>query len=178
MVAPIKPRKVRALGKDSWWLVPAVADVTAPTILEINANTGINVSCTVLAEGDSLTKTTNKVTLPAYLCETEQYEGNDTSTFSMGDIMGGFDPQADASDDDKKAFEFLRDGFTGFAVRRQGVSALTGDATAGQVVDVVPVEIDAAFPTKSGTGNEAIYTFSAAVSVTGPVGLNVAATAT
>lgn len=174
MVAPTKPRKVRAQGKDSWWLIPAVADQDAPTALEVNAATGINISCTVLAEGDSLTATTNKVTLPAYLCEVEQFEGNDNTTYSMGDVVGGFDPQAADTSDDKKAFEFLRSGFTGYAVRRQGVAVDTGDVTAGEFVDVVPVDIAKAVPGKSGNDASAIYTFSAAVSVTGSPSFNVA----
>jgi hypothetical protein len=179
MVAPVKPRKVRAHGKDSWWLVPTVATPGAPSITEINAVTGINISCTVLAEGDSLTAETGKVTLPAYLCETEQFEGNDTTTFSMGDVVGGFDPQAAAVSNDKKAFEFLRNGYTGFAVRRQGVTAdqTAPEATVGQFFDVVPVEIARAIPGRSGNDSSAIYTFSAAVSVTGSPSLNVAAVA-
>lgn len=173
MVAPTKPRKVRANGKDSWFLIPTVADLANPTALEINSASGINISCTVLAEGDSLTKTTNKVTLPAFLCETETFEANDNATYSMGDVVGGFDPQADAADDDKKAFEFLRDGFTGYAVRRQGVSALSGAVVAGQFVDVVPVEIDAAFSDRSSGDASAIYVFRAGASVTGTPAINV-----
>lgn len=177
MVAPTKPRKVRAHGKDSWWLVPTVADINDPTILEINSASGINISCALLADGDSLTATTGKATLPAYLCETEQFEGNDNTVFTMGDVVGGFDPQAAVDSDDKEAFEFLRDGFTGYAVRRQGVVATTGAAVAAQFFDVVPVEIARAVPGKSSNDSSAIYTFSAAVSVTGSPSLNVAASA-
>lgn len=177
MVAPTKPRKVRAQGKDSWWLIPAVADQDAPTVAEINAVTGINISCAVLADGDSLTATVNKVTLPAYLCETEQFEANDNVTYSMGDVVGGFDPQAAAVSDDKAAFEFLRDGFTGYAVRRQGVAVETGAATAGEFVDVVPVDISRAIPGRSGNDASAIYTFTAGASVTGSPSLNVAVVA-
>lgn len=175
MVAPVKPRKVTARGKDSWWLVPTIANIANPTILEINAATGINISCAVLAEGDSLTRTTNKVTLPAYLCETDQYEGLDNATWSMGDVVGGFDPQAEAESDDKKAFEFLRDGFTGFAVRRQAVAVTTGDAVAGQFFDIVPVDVDNAMSDKSSTDSSAIYVFRAGVAVTGAPKINVAA---
>lgn len=175
MVAPTKPRKVRANGKDSWWLVPTVANVDAPTILEINAATGINISCAVLADGDSLSATVNKVTLPSFLCETETFEGIDNIAWSMGDVVGAFDPQADAASDDKEAFEFLRDGFTGFAVRRQGVVATTGAAVVGQFFDVVPVDISRAVPDRSSNDSSAIYVFRAASSVTGTPGLNVAA---
>lgn len=177
MVAPIKPRKVRAHGKDSWFLIPTVASTAAPTVAEVNSASGYNISCAVLAGGDSLTATTNKVTLPSYLCETETFEGNDDTQFSMGDVIIGFDPQATSSSDDKKAFEFLRAGFTGYAVRRQGVLATTGAVTAGQFVDVVPVEIARAIPGRSSTDNSAIYTATAAVSVTGSPSLNVAVAA-
>lgn len=173
MVSPTKPRKVRAHGKDSWFLVPTVANINAPTALEVNSVSGINISCAVLAGGDSLTATTNKVTLPSYLCETESFEGNDDTSFSMGDVEIGFDPQAAAESDDKEAFEFLRDGFTGYAVRRQGVATSVGATTAGEFVDVVPVEIARAVPGRSSTDNSAIYTATAAVSVTGSPALNV-----
>lgn len=173
MVSPTKPRKVRAHGKDSWFLVPTIANINAPTALEVNSVSGINISCAVLAGGDSLTATTNKVTLPSYLCETESFEGNDDTQFSMGDVEIGFDPQADAASDDKEAFEFLRDGFTGYAVRRQGVATSVGATTAGEFVDVVPVEIARAVPGRSSNDNSAIYTATAAVSVTGSPALNV-----
>lgn len=177
MVLPTRPRKVQSRGKDSWFLVPAIANIQVPKITEINSVSGINISCAVLAEGDSLTRTTNKVTLPAYLCETDQYEGLDRATWSMGDIVGGFDPQADEADDDKVAFEFLRDGFTGYAVRRQAVAASVGAAATGQFFDVVPVEIDEAFTDTSGTDASAIYVFRAGVAVTGKPAINVAAVA-
>lgn len=177
MVAPFKPRKVQANGKDSWFLVPAVATLSAPSITEINAATGINISCAILADGDSLTRTTNKVTLPAYLCETDQYEGLDRATWSMGDVVGGFDPQAAAVSDDKKAFEFLRNGYEGFAVRRQAVDVNVGAATVGEFFDIVPVAIDEAFSDKSGTDASAIYVFRAGVAVTGKPSINVAAVA-
>ena len=38
MVAPIKPQKKTANGKDTWWLVPTVAALAAPTALEINSS--------------------------------------------------------------------------------------------------------------------------------------------
>lgn len=175
MVAPIKPRKVQANGKDSWFLIPAVADIDAPTVLEINSASGLNLSCTFLKSFEGVAASTSKVTLEEYLCETESYEANDTTTISIGDFVGGFDPQAADTSDDKEAFEFLRDGYVGFAVRRQGVDTTVGAATAGEFFDVVPVDIGRAIPGRSSTDNSAIYVATASVSVTSSPGLNVAA---
>ena len=177
MAAPVKPRKVQANGKTSYWLVPTIADIAAPTALEVNAATGLNLSCTLLKDFEGPSATTSKVELSQFLCETESYEANDTTTVSIPDIVGGFDPQAASASDDKEAFEFLRDGFTGYLVRRQGVvadDATSGDAAVGQFVDVIPVEISQAIPGQSSNGADGIFTFSASVSVTGPSEWNVA----
>src|SRR5690606_5404489 len=142
MAAPTMPRKVPMNGKQSFWLVPTIANLSAPTALEINA--GINLSCTLLKDGGaSLVPTFNKAALDAYLCETDSYEGLDNTTWSMSDLVGGFDPQAAEASDDKLAFEFLRDGFTGFVVVRNGVpaDAEASEVTAGQFVNGSPVEI-------------------------------------
>ena len=179
MVAPTKPRKVQANGKTSYWLVPAVAVKTAPTATEVNAATGINLSCTLLKDFEGPSASTSKVTLAEYLCETESYEANDTTTVTIPDIVGGFDPQAAAASADKKGYEFVKNGYTGFLVRRQGIQADTAspDVTSGQFVDVIPVEIAKAVPGQSNNDSSGIYTFSAAVSVTGPAEWNVAVAA-
>lgn len=179
MVAPTKPRKVQANGKTSYWLVPAVGTTTAPTAAEVNAATGINLSCTLLKDFEGPTASTGKVTLAEYLCETESYEANDTTTVTISDIMGGFDPQAATASADKKGYEFVKDGYSGFLIRRQGVVADsdTPDAVAGQFVDVIPIEVAKAVPGQSNNDSSGIYTFSAAVSVTGSAAWNVAVSA-
>lgn len=178
MAAPIKPNKHTSLKKDSWWLVPAIADTSDPILAEINAAGGIYATCFLLQDQGGVTKTVNKVTLAALLCEGSTSEGLAPSAFSMSDIVGVFDPQAAAADPDKKLFEFLRDGFTGFAVRRQNVINDVSDlAVVGDFVDIVPVEIDAAWPDKSAPGPEGFYTFTCGVAVTGTPVPNVAVAA-
>ena len=175
MAAPIKPKQHTALKKDRWWLVPAIADTSAPTALEVNAAGGIYATCFLLEDQGGVTKTVNKVQLTRLLCDTAQPEALAPATFSMSDIVGVFDPQAASGDNDKKLFEFLRDGFTGYAVREQNKVNDTDDqVTAGEFVDVVPVDIDAAWPDKSGTGPEGFYTFVCGVAVTGTPVANVA----
>lgn len=177
MVSPVKPRKVQMNGKQSFWLVPAVANKQAPTIVEINAITGINLSCSLLKSFSGLQPSFSKVTLDQYLCEVESFEANDTTTWTMPDLEGGFDPQAASASDDKKAFEFLRNGFTGFAIFRNGITAdsATPDAVTGQFFNVAPVAITKAVDTSNPSEASNIATWMAGVSVTGSPAINVAA---
>lgn len=164
MAAPIKPQKVTANGKDSWWYVPAIADIDTPTALEINATSGLNISCFLLAEQEGVTANTEKAALARLLCETSSQEALGATTWSLADITGVFDPQAAAGSDGKKAWEKLKAGGPGYLVRRQGViSATDADVTVGQFVDVFRVETAPATPGKTGTDASGIYSFTAAV---------------
>ena len=175
MAAPIKPSRHLSQKKDSFWLVPAIADVDAPTDAEINAASGIYATCFLVGDQGGATKTVNKVQLATLLCEDKQFEGLAPSQISHPDLVGIFDPQAGPTDDDKALFEFLRDGYTGFLVRRQNKVNDTSDlAVAGAYVDVFPVSIDDAWPDKSGTGPEGFYQFLCGVAVTNEPGINVA----
>lgn len=175
MAAPIKPKKHTSLKKDAWWLVPAIADTSAPTALEVNAVGGIYATCFLMQDQGGVTKTVNKTQLAALLCEDATSEALTPATYSMSDIVGVFDPQGTAASNDKKLFEFLRDGFTGYAVRRQNVlNDVDDQVVVGEFVDVVPIEIDSAWPDKSAAGPEGFYTFTCGAAVTGPPVANVA----
>jgi hypothetical protein len=175
MTAPIKPSKKTALGKDTWWLVPAVATQTAPTAAEVNAAGGLNVTCFMLGDQEDFTSDTGKVELPRLLCETTTTESLDQTKFSMPNLRLVLDPQAAAGHNDKKAWALLKDGFTGFAVRRQNVVSGTDVlGVAGQFVDVAPVQVSVGTPTKTGTGADAIYVFDVSVGITGTPSWNVA----
>lgn len=168
MAAPIKPRHHTAQKRDRWWLVPAIANTSAPTALEVNAAGGIYATCFLLNDQGGVTKTVNKVQLAPLLCEESTPEALAPASFSMSDIVGVLDPQAAENAPDKKLFEFLRDGFTGYAVREQNkINDLDDQITAGEFVDVVPVSIDDAWPDKTGSGPEGFYTFTCGVAVTG-----------
>jgi hypothetical protein len=173
MAAPIKPALVKAFGSDSWAFVPAVADVNAPTTAEVTAATGWNLSCTLFGDQEGLSATTEKVTLPRRLCETETFESNGPTNYSMADLMVSFDPQAASGEDGKKAWEAMGDNSTGFLIRRQGVTA-TEDFAVGDFIDVVPVQLGKKVPTKTGTGADGVYAFTVAVSVTDTPAFSVA----
>jgi hypothetical protein len=180
MTAPTKPQLVTANGKDSWFFVPAVGTKTAPTVAEVNAATGLNISCYLWAEFEGVTSSTSKVTLPRLLCETNQYEANDVTTFTSTDLDFAMAPQAAAATDGKKAWDkFKVGGLSGFLIRRQGITAdqAAPEAVAGQFVDVIPVEIGKAVPGKTSTGSDAVYRATAPVAITGEPAWNVAVVA-
>lgn len=166
MAAPIKPQKVQSNGKDSWWFATAIADMDAPTDDEINAISGLNVSCYLLAEQDGVSSSTEKIRLARLLCETSTTEGLGEQTFSLAPIQGVFDPQAAAASDGKKAWDLFKAGASGYLIRRQGVKAdVDTDVTAGQFVDVFKVDVSEATPGKTSTDASGIYTFSADVAL-------------
>ena len=166
MAAPIKPALKRAYGNDSWGFVTAIANIGTPTLAELTAVSGFNLSCSLFGEQEGVTSNQEKVTLPRILCETEQYEVNGSTTYAMSDLMVSFDPQAAAGSDGKKAWATLADNLNGFLWRRQGVTA-TADLAAGQFVDIIPVQLGVKTPSKTGTGAEGVYAFTQPASVTG-----------
>lgn len=180
MVAPTKPQLVTANGKDSWFFVPAVASKTAPTVAEVNSASGLNISCFLWSDFEGISSSTGKVTLPRLLCEVNTYEANDVTSFTIADIDFAFAPQAAGASDGKKAWDkFKAGGLSGFLIRRQGVTAdqAAPEATAGQFVDVMPVEIGKAVPGKTSTDAAGVYRATSPVAITGEPAFNVAVVA-
>lgn len=176
MAAPIKPALVTAFGNDSWIWVPAIAAPTGPTVAEIEAAAGFNLSCSLFGEQEGFTATTEKVTLPRRLCETVTFETNGPTSYAAPDLMVAFDPQGAAASNGKKAWEAMDDNARGFLVRRQGKKA-TDAVTAGEFVDVVPAQLAVKVPTKTGTGADGVYAFTQAVAITDTPAWNVAVAA-
>lgn len=176
MAAPITPAKKLANGKDHWWLVETISNTAAPTVAEIGA--GLNVTGVLLADYEGLTATTEKVSLPRVMLETTETEINGATTVSAGDMQLTLQPQAAGGSEGKEAYELVKDGFVGFAVRRQDIQDIASDAvTAGQFVDVIPVDITTAIPGKTTSGPDSIYIATVPVSVTGTPDWNVAVAA-
>lgn len=165
MVAPKSPAKKLSNGKDHIWLVDTIANPAAPTVAEINA--GLNVTGYLIADWDGLSATTDKVTLPRVMLETTDTEVNGTTTISSADMQLTLQPQAAAGSDGKLAYEKVKDGFTGFVVRRQDVLSTSSDAvTAGQFVDVLGADVTVAIPGKTSAGPDGIYISTVPVSIT------------
>lgn len=161
MAAPIHPTKHKAFTTEGWGFAPAVADLSAPSVTELTAASGLTLTFFSLADMDALfTPNTDRVTLPLALGEASGFEALGATTYQGGTVRCMWDPQADTGDDDHKAWDTLVDGGTGVAWQRQNVAAET-DLVVGQKVHLIPIEIGPKTPTKTGTGNDGIYTFDA-----------------
>lgn len=177
MATPIKPGVHNSLQMDSFWLIPALT-AGGPKKSEIESVSGLYITCFLTEDNSGWTVQFNKGTAPRLLCSGSTNEVLLPSTATGTDLVGVVDPQAASSADDKKAFEFLRDGFTGYMVRRQNKLNDSADtATVGEFVDYAPVDISPAITDKTAVGPEGVYVFKAGVAVTGDPVYNVAVAA-
>lgn len=171
-MAVIKPQKKSTFGRDSWGFAPLVQDLLLPKLTELQATSGINLSCFLLADQEGLTGTTEKAQLARLLCETTTGEFSGATTFSMSDLVSAFDPQAAAGTPGKKSWETLEDHIEGVMWRRLTVAA-DEDLAVGQFVDLIPVQLGVKIPSKSATDAGGIATFMQSVAVTGTPVFNV-----
>jgi len=175
MALPTKPALVKAFNKVSFGFVLTVTP-TAPTVLQLTATTGINLTCYTFGDQEMVSAETEKVTLPRLLCESTQYQSNGPTTYSMADVQATFSPQAAALSAGKKAWETLLEGASGYLWRRQGI-APDVDLAVGQFIDLIPVDVGAGTPSQSGTGTDAVFTSMHTFSITGKPTWNVAISA-
>lgn len=166
MTAPIKPSKRTVIGKTAYWLVPTLTE-SAPTLAEVNSASGLNVSCFLLAEQATPGMDTAKVTLPRLLCETTTTESLDEQKVTIPDFRFVWDPQAASGHNDKKAWALLKDGFTGYLVRRDN-KASSADAAliANDWIDWFQVESLSPMPTASANDATGLYVFDSSFSCT------------
>lgn len=178
MAAPIKPRQHSALRKTRFWAVPAIADTSDPKTTEVNAAGSFYFTCFVPEDyGAGWTPSFNKGAGLRLICSGNAPEVLNPTTFAGNDIVVVVDPQAADDDDDKLAFEFFRDGFTGYLVRSLNKANDASDAAvAGEFVDVAPVDISEMITDLSSTDANGVFVARAGVAVTGDVVTNVEVT--
>lgn len=117
-------------------LVPAIADTTAPTEAEVNAETTIDISCYLTPGGFALT--VNQATITDEReCDriVRQKPGRTTVT---GTITGIDNTNAD-DDAPNDLAEALTDGSTWYVVRRRGI-AFEEEIAASEIVAVTSFE--------------------------------------
>lgn len=166
MAVPLKPGIKSALKKTSFWLVPSLENPPKKTSVE--SVSGLYITCFMVEENTGWEVQFNKGTGPRLLCSSSTPEVLLPSTTTGVDLVVVVDPQAASSATDKKAFEFLRNGFTGWMARRQNVINDVADTvTAGEFLDARPVDISKAVIAQSAQTAEGVYVARAGVAVTG-----------
>lgn len=174
MATPVKPGIKSALKMTSFWLVPTLTQLV-PTKAQIESVSGLYITCFLTEENTGWQVTFNKGQAPRILCNSTQPEVLLPSTVAGTDLIGIVDPQAASGHNDKKAFEFLRAGYTGYMVRRQNkANDLADTVTVGEFVDNVAVSIAPAVIDQTAQTAEGVYVFKAGVAVTGDPYINLA----
>lgn len=173
MAEPLRPDPTKIFGRENWIFVPTIANKTAPTALEVNAASALDVTRIAFADTGRPAQTTNRATAPRRLGDTKTYEFIGESSVTGGDMTYAFADQAAAASDGKKLYEKIPAGTTGYLVERKGVARATTPAV-GQFVNVYPVEFGPSFPSQNGDGEGAESAMTAAFAVTGDPAINVA----
>ncbi|RNL66241.1 hypothetical protein EFK50_01035 [Nocardioides marmoriginsengisoli] len=176
MAAPIRPTSTKAYGREKWLWVPAIANLPTPAIAEINAATGLDVSCMLFASTTKPSKNTNLVDRERRICDTTTFQQIGTTTYGGGEMLAAFDEQGAALSNGVKAWEKFPEGTAGFLVRRLGILVAT-DFAVGQFVSAFPVEFGPPFPIVQGDGEAAEVGFSSTFAITAPPAFKVAITA-
>ena len=173
MAAPVRPASSKALQNRKFAFVQTIANINAPTAAELSAASALDISCYAYNSSDRPSQNVNRVTAPERVCDGALYERLGSVTYSGGTLHVAWDPQGAAGSAGKAAWAKLAGQTTGFLVERDGKGYAT-DFTAGDFVNVWPVEFAQPFPSHEGDGDSAENSFDSAYGVTGPPALNVA----
>lgn len=124
-------------GNVAVWLVPAIADTTAPSLTELSAAGAVDISCYLTSDGYT-TSLDQQVISDERLCSTETFEqpGRVSRTLSVTYIDNTNSPNETTSN---KAKETLVPGSVHYVVVRRGKAFDTAFAV-GDKVTVTPVK--------------------------------------
>ena len=123
----INPVGVQAQGNVTWWAVPTIANEAAATATELNATSGLNISCFLYESSLESTIDQNKVDSMRRLCSRDTFQKLGNTTYTLGDLMYSIDPQAAPTTDGNKARTLLVAGTKLYLVRRLGKDAQSND---------------------------------------------------
>lgn len=157
MAAPIKPAAAKTFTRENWIWVPAIADPEAPTVAELNAASGLDISCFLMADTGRPTQSQNRVRLGRRLCSGTTAESGGATDYTGGTLRYSTNPQLPLDNDANKAYSTLAPGSTGFLVNRLSISVDTAIA-ANQTVKVHSAELGTQWtaPSSDDEGGEAI----------------------
>lgn len=142
------PEYVTAEGNVKVAYVPAIASLTAPTAVELNAAAAVDITCYLPETWGGVTAEQSRGT-QRRMCSKETFETLGRTSRSVADITYTYLPQGTTSDPGNKVKTALTPGSKGYLVVRYGPAATTAFAAA-QKVDILPVEVGA--PSKNTGG--------------------------
>jgi hypothetical protein len=157
MTTPTRPAATKLFGRENWILLTTVTQ-SAPTAVQVNSGTGLDVTNMVFADGaPEPTQSTNVVDQNPRYGDTVGSQFIGRTTYGSGQITYAFNPQGAAASTGVKMWEKLLNTTSTvslYAVRRQGIDASTTPA-AGDFVDIYPIEVGPSQPIKQGDGEAA-----------------------
>lgn len=123
-------------GNVATWLVPAIADTTAPTLAELTAGTVVDISCYLSPDGFALTVDQATIT-DERLCTTQVFGKPGRKTYTLA--LTGIDNTNSDNEDDNDLVDALDEGVAQYLVRRRGLP-FDDEIDVGQKVTVIPFE--------------------------------------
>ena len=139
MVAPTRPKGVKAYLTDKWVWVPTLANPAAPTVSELTGASSLDVTLMFYQSSAKPGSSTNMATAPKRVGDGQSYQFVGETQQTLGEMRYAFDSQSSTGSDGRKAFEKFPEGATGYLVRRRGKNRLL-DIIAGDKVWAYPAE--------------------------------------
>lgn len=171
MAAPTRPASTKAYLREKIIFVPALANPSSPSLVELNAASALDVTKMFFSSAARPSQSTNMARAPKRVGDAETFEFVGESQASIGEVRYAFNPQGAASSDGKKAFEKFPAGTAGYLVFRYGIDRDT-DLAVGQFVTSYPVEFGPQHETTEGDGEGSEVAIVQSVAQTGPKSLN------
>lgn len=156
MAAPERTPLTSAYLADNWFLVPAVANLKAPTVAELTAADALDITLRVFADGSTWpTSETGTTQLPALYGDSKQYQAFDRRQVNGGTLMYGYTPQGATGSAGRKMYEALPQGRELVLVNRLGVDQ-NEDIEAAQEVSLYRIKVDKSVPARAGEGTASV----------------------
>jgi hypothetical protein len=163
MTAPVLPAAITSDGNIKIWFATTVADILNPTVAELTAITGFDLTCYLTGDGWAPT-TDEQVVTDERLCSRETYEdlGRATNKLQIKYIFRQQEPTSPTN----KAYNVCKRGVTGLLFARYG-TAFEPDVAAGDIGNIMPCVFDTQQNVPA-AGNEKLKIMQN-VRITGPV---------
>ena len=150
----IYPEGVTVQGNIGLWVVPAIANPSAPSLAEVTGVGSLNISCMLMGDSWAPTMEQNKGEAPRRLCSKTVVDRFGNVKYTLPDLNVTVDPQAESGDDGVKAYETLTPGLKPYILERLGIDAEEVAWAVGQWVIPWAVELGERGPITGDTSDE------------------------